>query len=138
MVVAFGLVVSPVLSPRGMPQFDKETEQRLLGLGPVRWAVTNGFLLGLGFTSRIGFWVWYLVPLGCLVLGSPVPAAIVWATYSCVRLGTASLLAWHMHRNQELMPSLTSRVVSLRPTARRYANPAAVVLAVALALWLGF
>jgi len=137
-ILATVLVVMPLLLPRRMPQLNRETEQDLLSLGPIKWAVVNGFLLGLGFASRIGFWVWYLVPLGCVILGSPVPAAIVWATYGCVRLGAASVLAWHMHRRQDLISSLHDRVVSFRPAARRYANPAAVALAAVLALWLGF
>lgn len=65
------LPVAAVVSPRRLPQFNRETDQSLLGHGPFVWAAVNSFLLGLGFASRIGYWLFYVMPIGCLALGSP-------------------------------------------------------------------
>lgn len=83
-------MIAPLVSPRRLPQISRETEQSLLSHGPFEWATANGFLLGLGFTSRIGYWIFYLVPVGCLVTGSPIFAAAIWGMYGLTRLGIHS------------------------------------------------
>ena len=67
------------------PQFDCETPQRWVHQGPLRWATQNGLTLGFGATSRIGFWVWYVVPLGAFLLGDPRLGAAIYGTYGLVR-----------------------------------------------------
>jgi hypothetical protein len=131
------LVVVPVVWPRRLPEFNRETEQSLLGLGPFRWAIINGFLLGLGFTSRIGYWTFYLIPVGCLVTGSPAMAAVIWGTYGFTRLGIVLLLAYRMHWSPTRTASLSRSLLALRPTLRRVSNPATVICALLLTLWLG-
>ncbi len=82
-----------------LPQFDCETPQRWVHKGPLRWATRNGLTLGFGATSRIGFWLWYVIPLGALLIGGPVLGAVVYGTYGLLRalgavfilLGTLSL-----------------------------------------------
>lgn len=76
-----------------LPQVDRETEQSLLHHGPLRWAAENGALLGLGFTSRLGTWLWYTVPAAALVSGSPASGALVYGLYGFARLLIPSLLA---------------------------------------------
>jgi hypothetical protein len=68
-----------------LPQFDCETPQRWVHRGPLRWATRNGLTLGFGATSRIGFWLWYVVPLGAFLLGDPRLGAIIYGTYGLVR-----------------------------------------------------
>jgi hypothetical protein len=41
--------------------------------------------LGFGATSRIGFSLWYAVPVGALLLGSPVLGAAAYGAYGLVR-----------------------------------------------------
>ena len=67
------------------PQFDCETPQRWVQKGPLRWATQNGLTLGFGATSRIGFWLWYVVPLGAFLLGDPRLGATIYGTYGLVR-----------------------------------------------------
>jgi hypothetical protein len=62
----------------GRLEHERETEQSLLHRGPVIWAVANGGQLGLGFTSRIGFWSWYLMPIGIFLLADPLVGALAW------------------------------------------------------------
>lgn len=71
--------------PRRVPQCDVETPQRWMNAGPLRWATLNGAALGIGATSRIGFWLWYAIPLGALLLGDPVLGALIYGLYGLVR-----------------------------------------------------
>ncbi len=120
-----------------LPEFNRETEQALLGLGPIRWAIVNGSLLGLGFTSRIGFWIWYLIPAGILAAGSPAAGAAIWGGYGFTRLAVAAGLARRMRRTPDRMPAISTRVLQLRQAARRLAGPVTVGAAAAVMLWLG-
>ena len=75
------------------PQFDCETPQRWVHKGPLRWAIQNGLALGFGATSRIGFWLWYAIPLGAFLVGDPRLGAVVYGTYGLVRgLGAVFIL----------------------------------------------
>jgi hypothetical protein len=67
------------------PQLDRETAVGWLELGPYRWAVRNGAALGLGATSRLGYWLWYLVPVGAFAAGTPLLGAVVYGAYGLVR-----------------------------------------------------
>jgi hypothetical protein len=64
---------------------DCETSQRWLHQGPLRWAAKNGFMLGLGFTTRIGYCLWYWVPICAFLSGSISAGAAVYAVYSFTR-----------------------------------------------------
>jgi len=76
-----------------LPQFDCETPQRWVHKGPLRWATRNGLTLGFGATSRIGFWLWYVIPLGAFLVGHPVFGAVIYGTYGLVRaLGAVFIL----------------------------------------------
>jgi hypothetical protein len=74
------------------PQLDCETPRDWLRKGPLRWAIRNGLALGFGATSRIGFFLWYVVPLGALLSGCPVLGAIIYGTYGLVRGLAAPLI----------------------------------------------
>ena len=99
------------------PQFDCETPQRWVHKGPLRWASRNGLALGFGATSRIGFLLWYVIPVGALLFGRPILGATIYATYGLMRglaapmilLGTLRLKAdvsdWLiMHREATQVP----------------------------------
>ena len=76
-----------------VPQFDCETPQRWVHKGPLRWATRNGLTLGFGATSRIEFWLWYVIPLGALLIGDPVFGALIYGTYGLIRgLGAVLIL----------------------------------------------
>lgn len=68
-----------------LPQIARATPQSWLEAGPLRWAVKNGAVLGIGATNRIGFWLWYAIPLGALLSGNPLLGGIVYGTYGLVR-----------------------------------------------------
>lgn len=66
-------------------QCDRETSQRWLHDGPLSWAAKNGFALGLGFTSRIGFFAWYWVPVAAFLSANIGWGAFIYACYSFTR-----------------------------------------------------
>lgn len=97
------LAVVAVLECQGrrirLPQRNKETPQRWIHEGPLRWALNNGFSLGLGFGSRLGFWLWYVIPLLAVVLGDVWLSAALYGTYGATRgLGTVAVFAYALRR----------------------------------------
>lgn len=69
-------------------QYDRETPQSWVRGGTLRWAMWNGGTLGVGAASRIGFWLWYVVPTGAFLLANPLLSAGLYGIYGFVR-GTA-------------------------------------------------
>jgi hypothetical protein len=66
-------------------EIGRETPQQWLEHGPIYWAIVNGAALGIGGTSRIGFWLWYAIPVGALLLGHPLLSAVVFGVYGAAR-----------------------------------------------------
>jgi hypothetical protein len=73
-------------------QCNRETPQRWVRLGPGRWALLNGAALGFGAISRLGFWLWYSLPLGSLLIGDPIVGGAMYGAYALLR--SASALGW--------------------------------------------
>lgn len=84
-VVVGGLAIVGHAPP--ILQRDRETPQRWIHYGALQWAAWNGFSLGLGVLSRLGFWLWYVIPFGALLVGRPDLGAILYGTYGTVRGG---------------------------------------------------
>lgn len=68
-------------------QLDLETPSKWLEYHDWRTVAFNGLTLGLGFASRIGYWAWYLLPIGALASRDPTIGAAIFGTYAAVRLG---------------------------------------------------
>ena len=66
-------------------QFDCETPRRWVDQGAFRWAVKTGATLGVGGTTRIGFWLWFAVPLGAFLVGDVAAAVSIYGTYAAAR-----------------------------------------------------
>jgi hypothetical protein len=88
-LLAFAAVACGLVEVAGRrirpPQWNRETPQRWMYAGPLRAALRNGLTLGLGLTTRIGFVLWYAVPVGAFLTGDPVFGAVIYATYSLTR-----------------------------------------------------
>jgi hypothetical protein len=112
LAVALGVlaVLSAIMQLRGKKsifiQRDRETPYRWLYGNRYAWAAKNGLALGIGFTSRLGYELWYLVPATALLMRNVLGGALIFATYSFMRavssaallpvfrkVGTAGLLA---------------------------------------------
>lgn len=92
--MAIGVAAAEIAGYRfGPPQRDRETPKGWLHHGPTLWALLNGLSLGVAATSRLGFWLWYAVPLGAFLSGDPAIGAALFGGYSLVRaLGVLGIM----------------------------------------------
>lgn len=105
------------LGRRVVPQIDRETSQRLLDRRPVVWATLNGALLGVGFTSRIGFVIWYVVPIAAFASREPLAGSLIFGSYGMARLSTVGAVAlWVRAKPQS---GVIDRLIYLHPAAIR-------------------
>jgi hypothetical protein len=136
-VLAAAVAVFAVVSPRRLPQLNRETDQALLQRGPLVWALVNGYLLGTGLASRIGYGLFYVVLLGMVVVDSVNVAVVLGLTYGVARLGIAACLGIWMHVHPGQMADISRRLLLVRATIARFAAAATVVLSTALVLATG-
>jgi hypothetical protein len=115
-------------------QFDCETPQRWVNRGAWQWATRNGLTLGFGATSRIGFWLWYVIPLGAFLLGDPLASAVIYGTYGLVRALGAVVIILGMMR---LEADISDRLIEGYGTARVLTAGQLVFLGVATAIVVG-
>ena len=124
----FGRHVQPL-------QFDCETPQRWINRGPLRWATRNGLALGFGATSRIGFWLWYVVPLGAFLLGDLRLGAIIYGTYGLVRaLGAVFIFLGKLRLKVDISDWLIERYGAARVLAAGQLVFLGVVLTIVVGL----
>jgi hypothetical protein len=115
-------------------QFDCETPQRWVNRGALRWATRNGLTLGFGATSRIGFWLWYVIPLGAFLVGDPVAGGAIYGAYGLVRALGAVVILLGMTR---LKTDISDRLIQSYDAARVLAAGQLVLLGVATAIVVG-
>jgi hypothetical protein len=77
-----------------IPQLDRETPFHWYERGAVGWALCNGAAIGFGGGTRLGFWLWFAIPVGAFVAGSPLLGALGYGLYSFTRTaGVAGLMS---------------------------------------------
>jgi hypothetical protein len=117
-----------------LPQFDCETPQRWVHRGAISWAIQNGLALGFGATSRIGFWLWYAIPLGAFLVGNPLFGAVTYGTYGLLRaLGAVVIVLVIMRTKVDISDWLIER----HDTAKTLATGQLTLLGVATAIVVG-
>lgn len=115
-------------------QFDCETPQRWVNKGALRWSIQNGLTLGFGATSRIGFWLWYVIPLGAFLIGDPGAGAAIYGTYGLIRaLGAPVILIG----TARLGTDISDRLIEEYDTARVLAASQLLLIGVATAIVVG-
>jgi hypothetical protein len=127
------LTVLAATNVTSMPQLNRETEQELLHRGPVVWSMVNSAQLGLGFTSRIGFWSWYLIPIGVALVGDWRAGALIWGGYGATRLAVAVVVAYLDGGPRRLL-STGRALLSHRPSASGWTRLLTVGFAAVLAV----
>ena len=137
-IAAWVIAAGALFSPRRLPEMNRETKQSLLHQGPLQWAALNGALLGIGFTSRIGYWVWYLIPLTCFIASSPETGAALWGTYAFTRLAIIFVLSIWMRREPMRMSEAGASLVMRRDLLRTLLRPTGAILALSLGAWLAY
>jgi hypothetical protein len=113
-LAAVGLVAAGALAWRRPWQLDRETAASWLYHRDLRVAAYNGALLGAGFTTRLGYWLWYALPVGAFASGSAVTGAVLFAVYAATRILLSLLLA----ALALVRPPIQVRVLSLASPLR--------------------
>jgi hypothetical protein len=83
-----GIAVGAVeLTGRRVPmiQHDRETPFYWKHTGAIGWALRQGAALGFGARTRLGFWLWYVIPVGALISASPLLGAAGYGLYGFTR-----------------------------------------------------
>lgn len=112
----------------------RETSQRWVHLRPIRWTTRNGLALGFGATSRIGFWLWYAVPAGAFLVGSPGLGAAIYGMYGLVRgIGAWGIIVG----NRAASFNFADRLSDHLKAARVLAAGQLVTLGIAVAIIVG-
>jgi hypothetical protein len=108
-------------------QVERETDQRWMDHGALRGAAMNGTALGVGFTSRIDFWLFWAIPAGAVLSGSVVGGLIIFGTYGLARgvapwilIAAAKLLERRSRRFEQAAEWLLSRRTLSRSLAGGY------------------
>lgn len=116
-------------------QLDRETSQSWMDRGPLVWATLNGGALGLGFTSRLGFPLWYVVPVTAFLAASPILGAIVYGTYGVTR-GAGAFLLMLANRRPDAPPA-SDWVLQKRQSMQLVAASYLTVLSIATVIVAG-
>jgi hypothetical protein len=74
------------------PQIGHETAQRWMNIGALSGSAMNGAALGAGFMTRIGYWAWYVLPAGVLLMGRIDLGILLFGAYGLTR-GIVPLIA---------------------------------------------
>lgn len=137
-VIAIGVAIGDATSMRlSVLQCDRETSQTWMNLGPLRWAARNGAALGLGFTSRIGFWLWYAVPTGALLFADPRVGGVIYGLYGATRAWSVwLLLLGKLNRISDGNPSVW--LLMRYPQARIWTARLLAVLGTTVAIVVGW
>jgi hypothetical protein len=99
--------------------------------------------LGFGLTTRIGFWLWYVVPLSAFLSGRMAVGAGVYGSFAFVRAGgiwsiaVPSLLSQRRGRKLSF-DDIASSILDLKPIARVMAAAQLTLLGLAVVVWVGF
>lgn len=116
-------------------QRDRETPQRWIHAGALRWAACNGATLGVGAASRIGFWLWYAIPVGSILFGRLEAGAIVYGVYGAMR----GVAAWGILFGLQRIvgPEWVRWLLEHKPVARRLAAGLLAALGIMVAAAVG-
>lgn len=109
-------------------QLDRETPQSWLNLGPFPWGILNGGALGVGFLTRVGFPLWYGIPVAAIAFAHPVLGALIFGSYATVR----TVLAWPsfcLSRAVGDRHDLLLLLVRLEPSAHAVSSYGLILLA---------
>jgi hypothetical protein len=109
------LAIAVAAVSRPLPwQFERETSIRWLEYQDWRTAAYNSASLSLGFTTRIGFWMFYLVPIGAFMSGHALVGALVYSIYGTARSGASLVMVVAAMRSARITDKVLNLYASLR------------------------
>lgn len=112
--LCFTLIALTELSGRHvpLPQLSRETN-RTVPRSTYWWAIRNGIAMGTGIATRIGFWVWYALPILAILSGDHLRGAAIVGTYGGVR-GMLPLILWLVGPAGWRLSALSQRALAAR------------------------
>ncbi len=116
-------------------QVDRETRYGWLHGSPLSWALRNGAAIGFGAGTRLGVWLWYLIPIGAMVSGNVFIGVVGYGAYGLSRTGGAGLLLMLQSRHRNIPVWL--RVLRQSARARRFADAQLLLVGFAVLLVVG-
>lgn len=114
---------------------NRETPQRWVHMGPLRWALQNGLALGCGATSRIGFWLWYAIPIGAFLTGAVEIGAAIYGTYGVVRGMAVWVIILGLSRH--VTDDISLWLIGCAEAARTLAAGQLTILGIAVVIMIG-
>ena len=117
-------------------QCNRETPQEWVHSGALRWAARNGSALGCGAFTRIGFPLWYVVPAGAFLIGSPLLGGVLYGAYGGTRGLGAVVLALRTRVGN--LNDVADALFRRNGLARRVAACQLMVVAVTTVVGVGF
>jgi hypothetical protein len=123
------------LAGRRVPliQADRETPYAWMERDPLLWAIRNGAALGFGARSRLGFWLWYAIPVGALLSASPLLGAVGYGLYGLTRTLAAGGVLFLELRN----PRSAADLLRKGAAARRLTSAQLMAIGLATILIVG-
>lgn len=118
-------------------QCNVETPQEWVRQGSLPWAFKNGSALGVGAVSRIGFPLWYVVPLGSILLASPRVGAALYGAYGLARALPACAMFWIEHHYAINLGPFSDALLRENARVRRYVAGYLLALGLAIATAVG-
>lgn len=121
--------------PLRVPQCTRQTPQNWLMLGYWKWAIRNGLSLGIGASTMIGFWVWFVTPCASFLFGSPLAGALIYGSYGLIRGSMAGFIVRVSRRREGWDYGMW--LVSHFQLARKIADATLLMTAVVMILLVG-
>jgi hypothetical protein len=115
-------------------QRDRETNQSWMRFGAIVNSAANGIAIGVGFSTRIGYWLWYVLPAVAVFYGSWKVGVLLFVVYASVRAGIAVFLSGVGEKRNESAHRLQDHLASLTPRMRTACAGALVVVSIAVAV----
>jgi hypothetical protein len=112
-------------------QRNQATAQSWMRFGATINSAANGIAMGIGFSTRIGYWLWWALPVVAVLSGSWRIGAPLFVLYASVRAGIAVLFSLLGEARHETAHRLQDRLASLSPVMRRACSAALVVVSIA-------
>jgi hypothetical protein len=106
---------------RPVLQCDIETPQRWVFQGAPAWSLKNGLALGFGMFTRLGFVLWYAIPVGALCAGGWIAGAAVYGTYATARTGGAAVI-WSLGKRRGDVDPIIRRLEDQHPVWQTVAS----------------
>lgn len=120
-----------------VPQCDVETPQAWVKESSWKWATKNGIALGMGAFSRIGFPLWYVIPMGSLLLASPAAGGAIYGSYGLFRAFPACAMYWIEYRYRFKVEPISTAVVRAHVQVRALTAAYLMLFALSVVLVVG-